>query len=60
MVRTNIKVRVKDGTRWLTRTVYKKDGTHYIKLDDKYFEIRKTDKGIYKAGWYNRVEYIEE
>lgn len=60
MTRTNIKVRVKDGTRSLTRTVYEKDGTHYIKSDDKYFEIHKTGTGIYKAGWYVRVEYIAE
>ena len=58
MTRTNIKVRVKEGTRWLTRTVFESNGTHYIKADGKYFEIRKTERGIYKTAMYIRVEYI--
>ena len=61
MKRTTIKVRVKDGTSWLTRTVFEKDGAHYIKHDGRYVQIIKTNKGIYRAGWlFNRVEYIAE
>ena len=58
MKRTNLKVRVKDGTKWVIRTVFENNGTHYIKSDGRYFKIYKTDRGIYKAALYVRVEYI--
>lgn len=61
MKRTNIKARVKDGTSWLTRTIFEEDGAHYIKCDGRYVQITKTDRGTYRAGWlFNRVEYIAE
>lgn len=58
MKRTSIKVRVKNGCSWLTRTVYEKDGAHFIKADGRYFPICKTERGIYKSYLYIRVEYI--
>ena len=60
MKRTNLKVRCKDGCAWVVRTVYEQDGKHHIKHDGRYHEIYQGRFGSYKAGLYNRIEYIED
>ena len=59
--RTSLKVKVWSGLQTFERCVYEReDGEHFFKYDGQNCVIYKTDRGIYKAPYFVRVEYIED
>jgi hypothetical protein len=62
MKRTSMKVKVIDGMRTLTRTVYECDGRHYFKVDGEAYLIKQNTEGRragkYYAMFFPIVEYI--
>lgn len=59
MKKTNMKVEVKYGQRYITRTVYTNEsGEMFFKHDNEWNLIRKRERGGYDARWYNNVKFI--
>jgi hypothetical protein len=57
-----MKVKVIDGMRTLTRTVYERDGRHYFKVDGEAYLIKQNTEGRragkHYAMFFPIVEYI--
>ena len=60
MKRTNLKVRVKNGTTYFERSVYELNGTYYFKHGGENYEIYPNGKGGIRANWFPCVEFIAE
>ena len=59
--RTEKKVEGWNGKQYFIRTVYLSEmGHEFIKMNGERHYIHKTDRGIYKAGYIGKVEYIEK
>ena len=59
-MKTTKKVSVKNGTRYITRTVFEEDGREYFKHNNEKCYIYQREDGKIFSPWFTRVEYITD